>query len=169
MRQATARKTPRHDPEIFGASAASDGARRNRRRRPCRARPPGRRQSPKTLAAISSAPLTIEADLFEIRQKDNKAVFSGNVRVSQGVLRMRAAKLVIFYRDKKKAAEEKSQPAEKNLDIVSMRASGGVRLFTPPSRSARDGAPYIMSPPDRFGWRAAFSSKRAGMFCAARV
>ena len=98
---------------------------------------PAAAQSPKTLAAISSAPLTIEADLFEIRRKDNKAVFSGNVRVSQGVLRMRAAKLVIFYRDKEKAAAERSQPAEKNLDIVSMRASGGVRLFTPPSRSAR--------------------------------
>ena len=51
----------------------------------------------------------IDADKLEVQQKDNKAIYSGDVVVVQGKTTMRCTALVIFFEQKKD--EAKKQPA----------------------------------------------------------
>ena len=45
----------------------------------------------------SNQPVNIEADRLEVREKDEAAIFSGNVVVKQGDSTLRTSKLTIFY------------------------------------------------------------------------
>ena len=70
--------------------------------------------------AGSKEPYKIDADRLEVQQKDNKAIYSGDVVVIQGKTTMRCTSLVIFFEQKKEdgkkpaaqpAAAAKAQPA----------------------------------------------------------
>ncbi|MBZ4023581.1 lipopolysaccharide transport periplasmic protein LptA [Rhodobacter sp. TJ_12] len=70
------------------------------------------------LRANTAAPVEVTADSLDVNQADGKAVFSGNVLIVQGPLRMQAGRVQVEYG----SAERKS--------ISQLRASGGVTLVT---------------------------------------
>jgi len=45
----------------------------------------------------SNEPIQIESDRLEVRDKENMAIFSGNVAVVQGTTVLKAGKLTVFY------------------------------------------------------------------------
>jgi len=63
----------------------------------------------------SKEPYKIDADRLEVQQKDNKAIYSGDVVVVQGKTTMRCSSLVIFFEQKKDDAKKQAaQPANLN-------------------------------------------------------
>ena len=42
-------------------------------------------------------PIQIESDKLEVREKENMAIFSGNVSVVQGPTLLKAGKLTVYY------------------------------------------------------------------------
>lgn len=59
----------------------------------------------------SKEPYKIDADRLEVQQKDNKAIYSGDVVVIQGKTTMRCSQLVIFFEQKKDDAKKTATPA----------------------------------------------------------
>jgi lipopolysaccharide export system protein LptA len=49
------------------------------------------------LKMSSNEPIQIESDKLEVRDKENMAIFSGNVAVVQGTTVLKAGKLTVFY------------------------------------------------------------------------
>jgi lipopolysaccharide export system protein LptA len=49
------------------------------------------------LELSNDKPIQIESDKLEIRQQENKAVFTGNVLVVQGTTTLRAGHMVVYY------------------------------------------------------------------------
>ena len=72
----------------------------------------------------SNAPVDVASDRIEVQDRANRAVFSGNVEVRQGNMRMTAARLTVVY------------AGGRNVQIQRLEASGGVTLRTP-SETAR--------------------------------
>ncbi|GLK77015.1 hypothetical protein GCM10008171_22690 [Methylopila jiangsuensis] len=65
----------------------------------------------------SNEPVNVEADNLEVREKDQAAIFSGNVQVVQGDSTLRSKQLTIFYYgDQNKpaagGADDKSRPTQ---------------------------------------------------------
>jgi len=79
-------------------------------------------------ATNNKDPIDIEADELEIRQKENLAIFSGNVDVVQGKVRLQSAKLVVKYYDVKTGGQSKRE-------ISQLDATGGV-IVTSETQSA---------------------------------
>lgn len=48
----------------------------------------------------SSKPIEINADSLEVLQKDQQAIFRGNVVAVQGQINLRSEKMTVFYREK---------------------------------------------------------------------
>lgn len=84
----------------------------------------------------SDEPVKIEADNLEVREKDEAAIFTGNVVVVQGQSTLRAAKLTIYYlagatERAKQEADKQQKPAEQaaiptGRDIRKLEAEGEV-------------------------------------------
>ena len=72
----------------------------------------------------SDAPVNYAADRIELQDKQNRVVLSGNVDISQGDLRLRAARTTVAYTD------------TGNLKIQRIDATGGV-MVTRGGESAR--------------------------------
>ncbi len=72
----------------------------------------------------AKAPVDVEADRIEVQDRADRAVFSGNVRVNQGGLRLSAARLTVAYSN-----------GGGGVDIDRLDASGGVTV-TSASESA---------------------------------
>ncbi len=68
----------------------------------------------------SKAPVDIEADILEIDENKNTAVFSGNVIAKQGDLRLNSTELVVYYEKKDGGG----------TDVKTMDAKGGVVIIT---------------------------------------
>ena len=62
-------------------------------------------------ATDKKQPIHIEADSLEVRDDDNISIYSGNVRLEQGSLLMKADRLVIYFN------------AEKDLELMEMTGS----------------------------------------------
>jgi lipopolysaccharide export system protein LptA len=45
----------------------------------------------------NDGPIQIESDKLEVREKDGRAEFAGNVRVAQGTTVLRAGRLLVYY------------------------------------------------------------------------
>lgn len=74
----------------------------------------------------TGATIDVDADRIEVRDKENLAVFQGNVRVDQANLTLQAETVRVYY-----------QRAEgENLAILRIDANGNVRLNSP-SEQAR--------------------------------
>lgn len=74
----------------------------------------------------SKQPVDVEADRIEVQDRQDRAVFSGNVRVRQGNLAIDAARLRVAYRN----------AAGQGLEILRIDADGGVQIRSP-SENAR--------------------------------
>lgn len=74
----------------------------------------------------SKQPVDVEADRIEVQDRQDRAVFSGNVHVRQGSLAIDAARLRVAYRNAQ----------GKGLEILRIDADGAVQVRSP-SESAR--------------------------------
>ena len=85
-------------------------------------------------AGLAATPVEISGDQLQVLEADSKAVFSGNVVVTQGTMRLTATRVVILY------------GAAGPGDIDSFEATGGVRIATPDQKATGERAVYD---PDR--------------------
>lgn len=74
----------------------------------------------------SNAPVDVGADRIEVQDRNNRAIFSGNVVARQGDLQLNSARLTVVY----------ANQAGSGTDIQRLEASGGVTLRSP-TESAR--------------------------------
>jgi len=81
----------------------------------------------------NDAPIDIEADELEIKQKENVAIFSGKVKVVQGKLTLKAARLVVEYTETDKKNTGKNKDGKR--EISKLNATGGV-IVTSDAQSA---------------------------------
>ncbi len=72
----------------------------------------------------TDAPVDVAADRIEVQDRADRAVFSGNVDVRQGTLRLNTARLIVAYAN------------DGGIQIQRLEASGGVILRSP-SETAR--------------------------------
>lgn len=68
-----------------------------------------------TIQQDTSAPVEVTADQLDVDQATGKAIFTGNVVIGQGAMRLSAARVVVVYR-------------EESAGIQSLEATGGVTL-----------------------------------------
>lgn len=76
-------------------------------------------------------PVQIEAAALEVRDKDKRAVFSGDVKVTQGDTTMRCKELVVFYDvdNNKPGAMKTAQPGPTGQQAIRrLEARGGVTV-----------------------------------------
>jgi len=82
------------------------------------------------LSKNSKDPIAIEADALEVFDKEQRAIYSGNVVVTQGETVMKAQKMVIFY---DKPADGAAQPATGTPDgdtsVRRVEAEGNVVIL----------------------------------------
>jgi lipopolysaccharide export system protein LptA len=101
-------------------------------------------------ALKNDAPIEIHSDTLDVLQNDNKAIFKGNVIATQGTTNMRAAEMVVFYRnnDEKKpvkttAIDAVSAPSSATPQgIYRIEAQGSVIFTTPEETALGDKAIY---------------------------
>ena len=72
----------------------------------------------------TSSPVDVAADRIEVQDRADRAIFSGNVEVRQGNLRLSTARLTVAY------------ASAGGIEIERLEASGGV-LLRSPSETAR--------------------------------
>lgn len=65
----------------------------------------------------TSKPVEVTADNLSVNQNDGTAVFTGNVLIGQGAMRLSASKVLVIYRDSDNSIEQ-------------LKASGGVTLVS---------------------------------------
>lgn len=85
---------------------------------------------------LSERALDIRADSLEIDQTTGVTVFSGDVRASQGELRLRAERVTLEYRSRDNGTGQR---------IHRLVASGGVTLVTPGEAIEAGEATYSLS------------------------
>lgn len=93
---------------------------------------PGQAQTNLTLGGLSadpSLPVEITADSLSVDQTTGRAVFSGNVRIGQGDLRLAAAEVLVVYN-------------ESTGNIARLQASGGVTFVTATEAAEAANADY---------------------------
>ncbi|TRW99331.1 lipopolysaccharide transport periplasmic protein LptA [Paracoccus sp. M683] len=82
------------------------------------------------MTADTSAPVEMSADNLSVNQADGSAVFSGNVIIAQGEMKLSATEVTVIY------AEGGQQR------IQSLRATGGVTLVSGPDAAEAREAVY---------------------------
>lgn len=82
-----------------------------------------------TIAQDTSLPVEVSSDDLSVDQATGEAVFSGNVVIGQGEMRLSAARVVVIYR-----AEQQG--------IASLEATGGVTLVSGPDAAEAQRADY---------------------------
>jgi len=85
-------------------------------------------------------PIEIIADSLEVQQEQQIATFAGNVQVIQGEMRLKAARLIVYYSDNKSAktnASETGAPKIRKIDVM-----GDVFLSNPRETAKGDKGTY---------------------------
>ena len=82
-----------------------------------------------SLQEESDLPVEVNADSLSVDQDNGSAVFSGNVRISQGTMRISAPEVQVFYNDS-------------SSGIARLEASGGVLLVDGPDAAEAQNAIY---------------------------
>jgi lipopolysaccharide export system protein LptA len=82
-----------------------------------------------SLQEESDLPVEVNADTLSVDQDNGSAVFSGNVRISQGSMRISAPEVQVFYNDS-------------SSGIAKLVASGGVLLVDGPDAAEAQSAIY---------------------------
>jgi len=91
------------------------------------------------LKLSADKPIKIDADRLEVHQKDNSAIFSGNVNVTQGPTVMKAGKIVVHYVAGK---GETITPGASAIDHI--EASGKVYVKSDQQVATGDSATFDM-------------------------
>ena len=73
------------------------------------------------LKMSGNEPIQIESDRLEVREKENIAIFSGNVSVVQGPTLLKAGKLTVYY-----AKDAGGSAATGSAAIDKLQVDGGV-------------------------------------------
>lgn len=81
----------------------------------------------------SDQPVNVEADNLEVREKDQAAVFTGNVQVVQGDSTLRSKELTIFY-----YGDQDRRPAAKPGDAAPKQGATSGPAGTPAAPQGRD-------------------------------
>ena len=84
------------------------------------------------IRADPNAPVEVTADNLKVDQDTGSAVFSGNVKIGQGDLRLAAPEVRVTY-------------AETSGDITRLQASGGVTFATATEAAEADTADYNLA------------------------
>lgn len=86
-----------------------------------------------TARVDSGAPVEIDADTLSVNQQEGSAVFSGNVRVSQGALSLEADEVIVSY-----------DPGSDTTasEISEVRAEGNVLMVSGPDAAESQSAIY---------------------------
>tara|TARA_B100001142_G_C14030722_1_gene538010 strand:- start:13 stop:516 length:504 start_codon:yes stop_codon:yes gene_type:complete len=71
----------------------------------------------------STLPIEVIADELEVKQNENKAIFSGNVDALQGNMVLRADSLIVYYHDKNDGTDQQG--------ISRIDAAGNVFVSSP--------------------------------------
>ena len=77
----------------------------------------------KGMQLLNDQPIQIQSDKLEIRDQENKAEFSGNVKVVQGTTTLQAGKMIVYY-----AAGGQGSVASGDADIEKIDVSEKVYL-----------------------------------------
>jgi len=77
----------------------------------------------------TSAPVEVTADELNVDQTTGEAIFTGNVVIAQGDMRLSAARVLVIYR-------------EETAGIQRMEATGGVTLVSGPDAAESQRADY---------------------------
>lgn len=85
-------------------------------------------------------PIEIAADSLEVLQADKKAIFTGNVIATQGNINMKAARMLVFYRDA--AGASTTGGAASGQGIYKIEAQGEVFFASPQETAQGDSAVY---------------------------
>jgi lipopolysaccharide export system protein LptA len=78
----------------------------------------------------TDAPVDVAADRIEVQDRADRAIFTGNVEVRQGSLRLSTARLTVAYAN------------EAGIEIQRLEASGGVTLRSPAETARSEFAVY---------------------------
>ena len=81
----------------------------------------------------SDAPVDVAADRIEVQDRADRAIFSGNVEVRQGALRLSTARLTVAY------------ASAGGIEINRLEASGGVVLRSPTETARSQFAIYDLN------------------------
>lgn len=81
----------------------------------------------------TNAPVDVAADRIEVQDRVDRAIFSGNVDVRQGQLRLNSERITIAY----------SSQGGVNIDRID--ATGGVRLTSPSETARSESAIYDLN------------------------
>lgn len=84
----------------------------------------------------SSLPVEVASDQLDLNQADGTAIFTGNVVIGQGEMRISAAKVEVFY------AEESQNSSSR---ISRMIATGGVTVVNGAEAAEADKADYSVA------------------------
>jgi lipopolysaccharide export system protein LptA len=90
------------------------------------------------LALSNDKPIQIESDNLELREQEKKAFFTGNVRVAQGDMTLRAAKMTVYYKSGSKSI------ASGGTDIEKIEVAGSVRLSSKTQQATADNGNFNM-------------------------
>ncbi|WP_152464712.1 lipopolysaccharide transport periplasmic protein LptA [Sulfitobacter sp. THAF37] len=82
-----------------------------------------------TIQQDTDQPVEVTADNLSVDQETGTAIFTGNVKIGQGELRLTAARVLVVYR-------------EQNKGIARLEATGGVTLVSGPDAAESDRADY---------------------------
>ncbi|KIN65674.1 Lipopolysaccharide transport periplasmic protein LptA [Sulfitobacter noctilucae] len=84
-----------------------------------------------TLRQDTTLPVEVTADNLSVDQDTGVAIFTGNVLIGQGEMRLSAPRVLVVYR-------------EENKGIERMEATGGVTLVSGPDAAESDRADYTI-------------------------
>lgn len=90
------------------------------------------------LALTNDKPIQIESDNLEIREQEKRALFTGNVRVAQGEMTLRAAKMTVYYKSGTKSI------AAGGADIDRIEVAGNVKLSSATQQATADTGSFNM-------------------------
>lgn len=99
----------------------------------------------------SKLPIEISSDSLEVLQRENKAIFSGNVIAVQGTVRLKSDKMIVHYKQKSQQSQQpKPAPAAKpsatpSADmgaITQIEVEGHVLVATPQESAQGDKGDY---------------------------
>lgn len=82
-----------------------------------------------TIQQDTSAPVEVSADELSVDQKTGAAIFTGNVVIGQGAMRLSAARVLVIYRQETQGIER-------------LEATGGVTLVSGPDAAESQRADY---------------------------
>jgi lipopolysaccharide export system protein LptA len=84
-----------------------------------------------TIAADPTLPVEVTADGLDVNQSDGTAIFTGNVLIGQGEMRLSAQRVLVIYN-------------QEEGGIKRLVASGGVTLVSGPDAAEADDAEYTI-------------------------